>query len=417
MVNKKNTAIAGIAVLLCTALVFLGCEEAGSSAAVAPAVPENLIATAGEAQVVLTWTAVTGATSYKVYQDGTALDAAITEPTHTVTGLTAGRQYSFTVSAVSSAGESAQSAAATATPAAAITKPAAPSVTATPADGQVTLSWTAVAGAASYKVYQGTSDNEILTGSTITGTSAVVTGLTNVQPYSFWVAAVNSGGSTLSAEVTATPRAAGSPPATAPTGLSATAGVEEVVLAWTAVTGATSYKVYQDGTALTAAITMPTHTVTGLSSVQYSFTVSAVNGAGEGPQSSPAAMATPTPAVPAGLTAAIGNAQVVLTWTASSGNTGVTGYKIRTTGGIADVDISGRETATGTVTGLTNGTEYSFTIAAVAGSTQSAQSTAVMATPLAAPVVTASGSRQSGNTQLGCSCWCGKLCGVSGNKR
>ena len=221
MVNKKNTAIAGIVVLLCTALVFLGCEEASSSSPAAePAAPA----------------------------------------------------------------------------------PAAPEVTATPADGQVTLSWTAVTGATSYKVYQGTSDNEI----TITGTSAVVTGLTNVQPYSFWVAAVNSGGSTLSAEVTATPMAAVTAPATAPTGLTAAAGVEEVVLAWTAVTGATSYKVYQGGTALDAAITMPTHTVTGLTAgTAHSFTVSAVNSAGEGPQSS-AASATPTPAVPAGLAAQAG---------------------------------------------------------------------------------------------------------------
>ena len=61
------------------------------------------------------------------------------------------------------------------------------------------------------------------------------------------------------------------------------------------------------------------------------------------------------PPAPTGLTAVIGNTEVVLTWTAST-HAGVTGYKIRTMSGIADMDISGRETATGTVMGLTNGT-------------------------------------------------------------
>ena len=397
MVDKKNTAIAGIAVLLCTVLVFFGCEEAGSSSTAAPVAPDPLAApaapevtaTPADGQITLSWAAVTGAASYKVFQ-GTSdneIRTDITETSVVITGLSNGTAYKFWVAAVNSGG-STPSAEVTATPQAAVTAPAAPEVTATPADGQITLSWAAVTGAASYKVYQGSSDNEIRTD--ITETSVVITGLSNGTAYKFWVAAVNSGGSTLSAEVTATPRAAVTAPA-APTGLTAAAGVEEVVLAWTAVSGATSYKVYQGNTALEAAITMPTHTVTGLTAgTAHSFTVSAVNGAGESAQSS-AASATPTPAVPAGLTPTAGDMQVVLSWTAS-GNTGVTGYKIRTTGGsmnIADVDISGRTATTGTVTGLTNGQSYSFTIAAVAGSTQSVQSSAVMATPLTAPVVMA----------------------------
>ena len=97
--------------------------------------------------------------------------------------------------------ESPRSTAVTATP----LKP--PVVMATAAEGQVTLSWAAVTGATSYKVYQDTNSRELLTGSTITATSVVVTGLSNDTAYKFWVAAVNSGGSVQSAEVTATPEA------------------------------------------------------------------------------------------------------------------------------------------------------------------------------------------------------------------
>ena len=75
------------------------------------AVSEDAAGTAGSRQqVVLSWDAVSGAASYKVYQDSTALAATITGATHTVSGLTDGQSYSFTVSAVSSSStESSQS--------------------------------------------------------------------------------------------------------------------------------------------------------------------------------------------------------------------------------------------------------------------------------------------------------------------
>lgn len=88
--------------------------------------------------------------------------------------------------------------------------PAAPTdVTATPGDGQVTVSWSAVTGAIAYKVYYGTtSDAYTQSVSDITSTSTTVTGLTNGTLYYFAVTAIGTGGeSDTSAEVSATPQA------------------------------------------------------------------------------------------------------------------------------------------------------------------------------------------------------------------
>lgn len=80
-----------------------------------PAPPTGL--TAGDAtasSITLTWPAVPGATSYRLYKDG-ALLATVTGTSYTATGLAAATSYSFQVSAANSAGESARSAAVTGT--------------------------------------------------------------------------------------------------------------------------------------------------------------------------------------------------------------------------------------------------------------------------------------------------------------
>jgi hypothetical protein len=79
-----------------------------------------------------------------------------------VKGLTNRTTYSFKVTAVNKAGEGPASGAASATPAAATTKPGPPNgLTASPGNGQVTLSWTAPGsngGAiiSGYEIYRGT---------------------------------------------------------------------------------------------------------------------------------------------------------------------------------------------------------------------------------------------------------------------
>ncbi|MEU7515102.1 glycoside hydrolase family 18 protein [Streptomyces sp. NPDC042898] len=80
-----------------------------------PAAPTGLAAGSPTSTTVpLTWSAVSGATSYHVYQGATKVQT-VTGTSATVTGLTASTPYTFQVAAVNSAGESPKSAAVNAT--------------------------------------------------------------------------------------------------------------------------------------------------------------------------------------------------------------------------------------------------------------------------------------------------------------
>jgi hypothetical protein len=88
-----------------------------------PSAPTYLTATGGNRQVVLAWTASSGATSYNVYQgivsggeSSTPIATGVTAATYTVTGLTNEQAYFFTVVAVDAGGMSGYSNEATATP-------------------------------------------------------------------------------------------------------------------------------------------------------------------------------------------------------------------------------------------------------------------------------------------------------------
>ncbi|MFI8233185.1 chitinase [Streptomyces sp. NPDC085900] len=87
----------------------------GASTGQPPAAPTGLTVTAvTSSSATLSWSAVTGATSYAVYRDGTKVQTA-SGTSATVTGLSPSTAYGFQVAAVNAAGESARSATVTAT--------------------------------------------------------------------------------------------------------------------------------------------------------------------------------------------------------------------------------------------------------------------------------------------------------------
>ncbi|WP_239619288.1 glycoside hydrolase family 48 protein [Cohnella mopanensis] len=272
------------------------------------------------------------------------------------------------------------------------TVPTAPTgVIASPGNAQVILSWTASAGATSYNVKRaaisGGPYTTVATG--VTGTSYTNTGLTNGTTYYYVVSAVNTvGESTNSVQVSVVPAIPTVP--VAPTGLTATAGNQQVALSWTASSGAASYNVKRATTSggpytnVATGVTAATFTNTGLTNgTTYYYVVSAVNSVGESVNSAQAS-ATPQlaiPAAPTGLTATAGNAQATLSWTASSGAASYNVKRATTSGGPYTTVASGVATTSYTNTGLTNGTTYYYVVSAVNASGESLNSTQASATP------------------------------------
>lgn len=108
--------------------VLAGCGGKGGASAPAPAlpVPSNISVTARDANNLVSWASVSGATSYNIYwsvisgvnkSNGTKINFANNPQVHT--GLTNGTPYFYVVTALSAGGESAVSAEVHATPIAA----------------------------------------------------------------------------------------------------------------------------------------------------------------------------------------------------------------------------------------------------------------------------------------------------------
>jgi RHS repeat-associated protein len=363
-----------------------------------PAPPTGLTVTGTtDNSVSLSWTAPSGTVSgYNVYENGgSTVVATSTSTSATVTGLSASTTYTFTVEATNPGGSSTLSAsvsAATAPP-----PPAAPSgltVTGTMST-TVSLSWTAPSGPVTgYYVYQveqtlAGSVEEQLPDVTVTGTTAVVAGLSKSTSYTLNVAAYNvSGAGSYSSTVTARTGSTSAPGA--PTGL-AVSGVtsSSVSLSWTAPSGTvTGYYVYENGgSASVASSTSTSVTVAGLSaSTTYTFTVAAYNSGGTGTTSSsvPATTSAPpvAPGAPAGLTVTGSNdTSVSLSWTAPPGT--VTGYYVYENGGA--VSVAASTSTSVTVTGLSVSTGYTFTVAAYNSAGTGTSSSSVPATTTALP--------------------------------
>ena len=206
-----------------------------------PAAPVVKIGnSASSGKPMLTWNAVSGATSYKVYratsQNGTySLLGTVTATSYTNTGAKAGTTYYYKVKAVNSAGESAYSN---------IVSGRATVTTLTmghsSTSGKPQLTWKAVSGATSYKVYRATTKNGAY--SVINTTKARTytnTGAALGTTYYYKVEALNAAGKSMGFSAVVDGKVA---PVLA-VGYSSVSGKPQ--LTWKAVPGATEYQVYR----------------------------------------------------------------------------------------------------------------------------------------------------------------------------
>jgi hypothetical protein len=279
---------------------------------------------------------------------------------------------------------------------------------------------------------------DALTGTTLvsttpaaaSATSVVVTGLTNGTSYTFRVRAVNAAGTSTSsaASPAVTPAAATTAPG-APTIGAATGANASATVRWTAPTsnGGSAITGYQvdvlvggvvNGAVRTAGAAATSLVVTGLTNgTSYTFRVRAVNAVGASGNSAASNAVTPAATVPGAPvvgTATGGNVSATVRWTApaSNGGSAITGYRVDVlVGGVVNGAVRTATAAARSlvVTGLTNGTTYTFRVRAVnavGASANSAQSNAVRAATVpGAPVIGTAVAGAAGGTITATANW------------
>ena len=182
---------------------------------------------------------------------------------------------------------------------------------------------------------------------------------------------------------------------TNPSGLSAMASnTGQVVLLWNSSTdnvGVAGYTVYRDGSKIGTS-PFPVHMDTELAAgTKYCYQVEAFDGAGnisisksaEACVTALAAADTTAPSVPSGLTATAGpSGNISLSWSASTDNTTVLGYKVFR--GTTEIATIAAPATSQNDTGLTAGTMYCYTVKAFDTAMNiSSESTPACATTLA----------------------------------
>jgi chitodextrinase len=358
----------------------------------APTAPTGLTTSALTATgVTVSWTASTdnvAVTEYEVFRNGTSVGKTASTSL-AVTGLTSGVASAFTVQAADAAGNKS----ATSAPVSVTTLDnVPPSIPAGLTSSNITttsfrLTWTASTdnvAVKSYNVYRNGSyvvtvtspayNFTGLTASTSYKVSVLATDTTNnksVQSPQLTVQTLSSGADTLAP--------------TAPTGVnSSNVANTTLTLTWTASTdnvAVTNYEVYRSTTLIGTSATT-TFNVTGLvSSTAYSFTVRALDAAGNKSTASTvhtvttAAFVGPdtvAPSVPTNLTSSnITSSGFRVSWTASTDNAGVTGYNVYRNGSF----ITSTTATTYNFTSLAANTTFNITVLAYdATKNRSAQS-------------------------------------------
>ena len=325
----------------------------------------------------------------------------------TISSLTNGTSYTFTASASNTTGNSASNSSASAGVIPAGIPSAPTGVTASGTGGSATITWSTPdsnGGSAitdyvvQYSV-AGSGSWTTLADGVSTSTSANVTGLTAGNSYEFRISAKNVIGTSIPSFTS--PVASTFP--TVPTISGVTSASEQVTVTWNApshlgsgtITGDEYVVTAYDASGNEAGSCKPTSgqttcVVTGLDNgSSYTFKVAVITTVGTSEQSVASATAIPAgvPSAPANVTAVTSGSNMTITFDAPADNGGsaITSYLITSSPPGATCSV-GANATTYTCTGLTAGTNYTYSVKAVNSKGQSSaslDSTAV--TAIAAP--------------------------------
>ena len=343
----------------------------------APDAPTAVSAVPGNGQATVSFTApaVDGGepiTSYTVTPSPSGTPASGAGSPITVTGLTNGTDYTFTVTAINAVGTGATSLPSNHVVPLAV--PGAPTnVVGTAGDGTASIAFTAPTdnGGSPITLYTATSTVGGFTASSATS-PIVVSGLVNVTDYAFTVRATNAAG-TGPPSVVSNDVIPFAPPG-APTAVSASvSGVGAVILNCTAPADQGSGIAFYRATSSPGGIIgdgLCPYTVSGLTvGVTYTFTLVPVGPFWVGATSAPsnAVTAATVPGAPTAVTAtSTSDSLVALNFTppASDGGSPVTFYQVVTSPPTVGPLFFAAQPGPFIVSGLTKGTAYTFTMIA-----------------------------------------------------
>jgi chitodextrinase len=236
----------------------------------------------------------------------------------------------------------------------------------------VALSWQGASdnvGVTGYRVFRGTTQIATL-GSAVTSYTDAGLG---AGSYSYTVRAVDAAGNLSDPSNTATATVPDTTKPSAPPGFTATGSAGQVALAWQASSdnvGVTGYRLFRGGTPIaTLGAAARSHTDSGLAAGPYTYTLRAVDAAGNESDPSTATGTVPDttkPTVPGGVTAtSTTSAAANVSWQASQDNVGVTGYRVYRNGSL--LGTAGAAATTYSDTSVAATVTYRYVVRAIDG--------------------------------------------------
>ena len=347
--------------------------------------PTNVAANGNTDRVRITWTSASGAASYKVYRNtadnsgAATLLGSVTASPYDDTDATPGVTYYYWVKTVNGSLESAFSAPAQGTRT--LSAPAGLTASNNTDVNQISLSWTASAGAVSYTIYRNTSSSSSTATQIGTAVSASYndTTATPATLYYYWVKSV-SGTFESAFSASASGRRSLSPPTT----VTASNGdyTDKVTLTWAASDGAATYRVYRntsdDATTATQIATSIATTsydnTSATAGIVYYYWVIAVNGSYLSAYSA-SVQGYRALAAPATVSATQNNANYVrVSWSTVSGSTSYKLYRNTSNDSTGATLIATPSVTSYDDTSATPGTAYFYWVKASNGTFESAYS-------------------------------------------